>query len=146
VSGELRWAALEGTWVGVAGSRQGRPNRPVEHCPFCVGGLEAPELYEVKADAGATIPHPHGRIDAFPLVPPVPAPEGEVAARDGCRLCADEPGLLRVHPGRRLHVHLATPWCGSGTIRYVAAGELGSGTPTNPVVPEEAAAALRGAA
>jgi UDPglucose--hexose-1-phosphate uridylyltransferase len=292
VSGELRWDALEGAWVGIAGSRQGRPNRPSADCPFCVGGREAPEPYVVKAFpnrwpmfgpgdpialdgvrqpgrgasevvlyspehdaslaslgvagvrkvvdlwadrteallarpeieyvlvfenrgayAGATIPHPHGQIYAFPFVPPVPAREAEVAARHGCALCAEQPGdrlvhegphcrayvpfasawpygvlvaprrhapsladlddaerdglamalvdvlgrydrlfgrpfpyLLWVHPGRHLHVHLATPWRGSGTIRYVAAGELGSGTLTNPVVPEEAAAALRGAA
>jgi UDPglucose--hexose-1-phosphate uridylyltransferase len=291
MSGELRWDALEGVWVGVSGSRQGRPNRPSEDCPFCVGGLEAPEPYVVKAfpnrwpmfapgdpialegvrqpargasevvlyapehdaslaslgvagvrrvvdlwaerteallarpeieyvlvfenrgaDAGATIPHPHGQIYAFPFVPPVPAREAEVAARDGCALCAEEPGdrlvhdgpecrayvpfasawpygvlvaprrhvpslaaldapgrdglaaalvdvlgrydrlfgrpfpyLLWVHPGDHLHVHLATPWRGPGTIRYVAAGELGSGTLTNPVVPEDAAAALRAA-
>jgi UDPglucose--hexose-1-phosphate uridylyltransferase len=293
VSSELRWDALAGAWVGIAGERQGRPNRPSAECPFCVGGLEAPESYEVKAfpnrwpmfapgdpveletavgrapargaaevilyspehdaslatlglagirrvvelwaersaallerpeveyvlvfenrgaDAGATIPHPHGQLYAFPFVPPVPVREAEVAARDGCALCAEEPGerlvfdgrgwrayvpyasaypygllltprehvpslpeldstgrdglaaalgdvlarydrlfgvpfpyMLWVHPGVHLHVHLAPPRRGAETIRYVAAGEVGSGTLMNPVVPESAARALRDA-
>jgi UDPglucose--hexose-1-phosphate uridylyltransferase len=173
---ELRYDRLTGEWVGIAGARQGRPNRPPANgCPFCVGGLEAPEPYEVKAfpnrwpmfapgepveltgdvvpargasevvlyspehdaslgslgvehvrrvvdlwaertkallarpeveyvlvfenrgaDAGATIPHPHGQIYAFPVVPPVPAREAEVAARDGCALCGEVPDALLV--------------------------------------------------
>jgi len=37
-----------GTVVHVVASRQSRPNLPVEGCPFCVGGLEAPEPYVVR--------------------------------------------------------------------------------------------------
>lgn len=43
---------LTGAAVVIAPSRQGRPNRPdadTDGCPFCVGGLEAPEPYDVKA-------------------------------------------------------------------------------------------------
>ena len=287
--GELRRDPLTGDWIGIAGSRQGRPNRPADECPFCVGGLEAPEPYEVKAfpnrwpmfapgepvelagdvvpargasevvlyspqhdaslaslgprhvrrivdlwaerseallvrpeieyvlvfenrgpDAGATIPHPHGQIYAFPFVPPVPAREAEVAAREGCSLCRGVPpellvhdggswqawvpyasgwpyGLLLaprrhvaslpelteaerdglasalvdalgrldrlfdrefpymfwIHPGVHVHAHVAPPRRSADTLRYVASGELGSGTLTNPVVPEQAAAELR---
>jgi UDPglucose--hexose-1-phosphate uridylyltransferase len=287
--GELRRDPLTGDWVGIAGSRQSRPNRPADECPFCVGGLEAPEPYEVKAfpnrwpmfapgepvelagevvpargasevvlyspehdaslaslgvqqvrrvvdlwaersaaltarpeieyvlvfenrgaDAGATIPHPHGQIYAFPFVPPVPVREAEVAAREGCPLCrgvppellvhetgawrawvpyasawpygmllaperhvaslpelsdAERDGLagalvdalgrldrlfdrpfpymLWIHPGVHVHVHVAPPRRSAETLRYVASGEVGSGTLTNPVVPEEAAEALR---
>jgi UDPglucose--hexose-1-phosphate uridylyltransferase len=43
----------------------------------------------------------------------------------------------------RLHVEIVTPWRAAGVPRYVAAGELGSGVYFNPVVPEEAARALR---
>jgi UDPglucose--hexose-1-phosphate uridylyltransferase len=32
----------------VVGSRQARPNLPAAGCPFCPGGLEAPELYDVR--------------------------------------------------------------------------------------------------
>ncbi len=40
-----------GTVVHVVQSRQARPNLPTVGCPFCVGGLEAPEPYDVKAFA-----------------------------------------------------------------------------------------------
>lgn len=293
MTSELRWDALAGEWVGIAGDRQGRPNLPSASCPFCVGGIEAPEPYTVKAfanrwpmfapgdpvelnpalghvaargasevvlyspehdaslaslgrvgvrrvvdlwaerseallerpeveyvlvfenrgaDAGATIPHPHGQIYAFPFLPPVPAREADVAAHAGCALCAEEPGerlvfdaegwrgyvpyasaypygtllaprahvaslseldaagrdglaaalsdvlgrydrlfgapfpyMLWIHPGVHLHVHIAPPRRSAETLRYVAAGEVGSGTLMNPVVPEAAARALRDA-
>jgi UDPglucose--hexose-1-phosphate uridylyltransferase len=286
---EFRWDALLGEWVAIAGSRQGRPNRPSQGCPFCVGGVEAPEPYVVRAFpnrwpifrpgppvemtgtrapgrgaaevvlyspdhdatfaslgvegarrvvdlwterteallarpeveyvlvfenrgelAGATIPHPHGQIYGFPFVPPVPAREAEVAATDGCALCQPPPAelvvhegggwrgwvpfasgwpygllvapvdhvatlpelddagrdglaaalvdvlgrydrlfdrpfpyMLWIHPGVHLHVHLAPPLRAAETMRWVAAGELGSGTLMNPVEPERAAAELR---
>lgn len=38
-----------GTVVHVVQSRQSRPNLPSVGCPFCVGGLEAPEPYTVKS-------------------------------------------------------------------------------------------------
>jgi UDPglucose--hexose-1-phosphate uridylyltransferase len=38
-----------GTVVHVVQSRQTRPNLPSSGCPFCVGGLEAPEPYEVRS-------------------------------------------------------------------------------------------------
>ena len=37
------------TVVHIVESRQGRPNLPSDGCPFCVGGLEAPEPYDVKS-------------------------------------------------------------------------------------------------
>ncbi len=41
---------LTGAPVVIARARQDRPNRPpAEGCPFCVGGLEAPEPYRTKA-------------------------------------------------------------------------------------------------
>ncbi|HEX4679574.1 MAG TPA: galactose-1-phosphate uridylyltransferase [Gaiellaceae bacterium] len=292
MSSELRYDTLAGEWVGIAGERQSRPNRPPDDCPFCVGGIEAPVPYEVRAfpnrwpmfapgdpvvlepatgqvpargasevvlyspehdsslgslgtagvrrvidlwaertadllarpeinyvlifenrgaDVGATIPHPHGQIYAFPFVPPVPAREAAVAEH-GCALCAEEPGerlvyeseewrayvpyasaypyglliaprthisglpelgddarnglatllsdvlprydrlfgrpfpyMLWVHPGSHLHVHIAPPGRSADALRYVAAGEVGSGTLMNPVVPERAADELRNA-
>jgi UDPglucose--hexose-1-phosphate uridylyltransferase len=44
-----------------------------------------------------------------------------------------------------LHVHVQSPWRSAGLLRYVAAGELGSGVFFNPVVPEELADRLRAA-
>jgi UDPglucose--hexose-1-phosphate uridylyltransferase len=299
VSGpEFRLDPLTREWVLVVGNRQARPNQPVDGCPFCVGGLEAPDPYEVRAfenrwpamtpgptiepaeldgpgplpargatevllyspdhgaslgsigtsgvravvdlwadrteallarpevayvlvfenrgrEVGATIDHPHGQIYAFPFVPPVARREAEVAAEHGCPLCATLPGeiadgsrvvreaggwvasvpfasgypfgalvapvehvesltaldgpsrdelaaalndlvarydrlfdrpfpyLLWVHPGVHLHVHLAPPLRAAETQRFVASGEVGSGTLSNPVSPEDAAAMLR---
>ncbi|MFM8794302.1 MAG: galactose-1-phosphate uridylyltransferase [Acidimicrobiales bacterium] len=37
-----------GTRVHVVASRQSRPNLPAHDCPFCPGGMEAPEPYEVR--------------------------------------------------------------------------------------------------
>ena len=37
-----------GTAVHVVASRQSRPNLPAGECPFCPGGLEAPEPYDVR--------------------------------------------------------------------------------------------------
>jgi UDPglucose--hexose-1-phosphate uridylyltransferase len=284
VTSEIREDALTGATVAVAAARQGRPNLPREVCPFCVGGLESPEPYDVRAfgnrwptfaddrcevvlytpahDAtlwslgvggatkvvdlwaertatlgsrddiayvlvfenrgvavGATIPHPHGQIYAYDIVPPNPLGELQRAERQGCPLCAEEPGarlvtrvggwrawvpwasmypyglvvapqshtpdlpsltaesrrelatvlvdvlarldlmwqqpvpyMLWFHqrpfdggpwPSAHLHVEIAVPERAPGVMRYVAAGELGSGLYVNPVEPEAAAAALR---
>jgi UDPglucose--hexose-1-phosphate uridylyltransferase len=53
--------------------------------------------------------------------------------------------MLWLHHGFHLHVHVAPPRRSAETLRYVASGEVGSGTLTNPVVPEDAAAELRSA-
>ena len=37
-----------GTVVHVVGTRQARPNLPSSGCPFCPGGIEAPEPYDVR--------------------------------------------------------------------------------------------------
>ena len=44
----MRTNPLTGQQVVVVGKRQGRPNLPSEGCPFCVGGLEAPDPYDVR--------------------------------------------------------------------------------------------------
>lgn len=45
---DLRVDPLSGAPVVVIGSRQERPNLPRKGCPFCPGGLEAPEPYDVR--------------------------------------------------------------------------------------------------
>jgi UDPglucose--hexose-1-phosphate uridylyltransferase len=307
--GELRLDSLTGEWVNIVGHRQARPNLPDDSCPFCVGGLEAPDPYDVhwfenrwpayapgaavdvaRAEAdgvaqlpavgvcemvlfspehdqslstlpvaqvrkvvdlwaarteallarpevqyvlvfenrgrevGATIDHPHGQIYGYPFVPPAPAREAEISRAHGCPVCAEvanelDEGArvvaqsgnwvawvpfasgyaygLRVAPRAHLaslssldgparddlaallvdvlarydrlwstrvpymlwfhqapaaaddawhvHAHIAPPWREKGVARYVASGEVGSGTLSNPVVPEYAAATLRDA-
>ena len=44
---EARVDPVLGTVVHIVGTRQKRPNLPSTGCPFCVGGLEAPEPYDV---------------------------------------------------------------------------------------------------
>lgn len=283
---DVRTDELSGATVVMAGSRQHRPNRPSASCPFCVGGVEAPEPYDVKAfpnrwpsfpgdrcevvlytphheltfpdlgvdgarrvvdlwadrtvalgarpdvayvlvfenrgaEVGATIDHPHGQIYAYDRIPDVPLAELRGARRGECPVCvpadralavADADGwrawvpaasaypyglllapdvhrpdlasldgpqrdglaallvdvlarldrlfdtplpyMLWAHqrptdgglwPEAHLHLHVISPMRSPGVQRYVAAAELGSGTFVNPVVPEDAAAALRGA-
>jgi UDPglucose--hexose-1-phosphate uridylyltransferase len=306
-AGEFRLDPLTGEWVNIVGHRQGRPNLPARDCPFCVGGLEAPDAYQVRwfanrwpalapgapidfgdgasshpaagaaevvlfspdhaeslasvgieqvrrvvdlwaartaallerpeieyvlvfenrgREVGATIDHPHGQIYGYPFVPPaaareirpggaacavcrdlaaeldaqvrivteqgdwvawVPyasgyayglriAPRSHVpslpalddAARDDlARILVDALGRYdRLWPGMaepfpyllwfhqapaaggdawHVHAHVAPPLRAPGVPRYVASGELGSGTLSNPVVPEDAARALRDA-
>lgn len=318
LSAELRRDGFTGEWVSIVGNRQGRPNLPSSGCPFCVGGLEAPEPYDTKAfvnrwpayepgpavdvaalsdagidrapavgaaevilyspthdgslgslgaaqirkvidlwaertdallarpevryvlvfesrgaEVGATIHHPHGQIYAFPFVPPAAETEAARSREHGCVVCAGierevadhaEPASDRVvrddgewvawvpfastypygvtvacrsHVGRlgdlddagrdglaetmadvlgrydrlwaadparspifpylmwfhqapdvhggeyHLHLHLAPPQRAPGVSRFIAAGEVGAGTLSNPVVPEDAARTLR---
>ena len=46
MSGEFRLDPHTGGWVNIVGHRQHQPNLPTSGCPFCVGGLEAPEPYD----------------------------------------------------------------------------------------------------
>lgn len=313
---ELRFDRLSGEWVSIVGNRQARPNLPSGGCPFCVGGLEAPEPYDVKAfvnrwpayvpgpaidvaaaeaagidrldaigasevilyspqhdaslgslgaeqirkvidlwaerteallardevryvlvfesrgaEVGATIHHPHGQLYAFPFVPPAAEREARRTLETGeCVVCAELarervagermvvdhgswaawvpfasgypygvvvtstkhvggfgdllpedrdqlaglladvlaryerlwdddpkrgdifPYLMWVHQAPaaggdewHLHFHFAPPHRAPGVLRHVAAGEVGAGLLSNPVVPEHAAAELRNA-
>jgi UDPglucose--hexose-1-phosphate uridylyltransferase len=45
---DLRSDVHTGIRTYVVGSRQARPNLPDASCPFCPGGLEAPDPYEVR--------------------------------------------------------------------------------------------------
>lgn len=50
--GEMTYTQLRdqrtGATVWVNGARQTRPNLPADGCPFCPGGREAPEAYDVR--------------------------------------------------------------------------------------------------
>ena len=45
---EVRRDPVLNTVVHVVGTRQKRPNLPSTGCPFCVGGVEAPDPYDVR--------------------------------------------------------------------------------------------------
>ncbi len=274
---DLRVDPLTGDATYIVRKRQKRPNLPETGCPFCVGGLESPDPYDVRwfknrwpalpdgtaevvlyssvhdatfwelgcagarkvvdlwaertaelgkrddvdyvlifenrgPEVGATIAHPHGQIYAFDHVPELPARELATGRFDdvGDRLVssagtwqawvpyapsfpyalrlastdavADLPSLdahqrdelamllvdvlerldrlfdartpymLWIHqrptdggdwPEARLHFDIVSPWRSKGLIRFVAAGELGSGEFFNTVAPEVAAEQLR---
>ncbi|MGZ4676058.1 MAG: galactose-1-phosphate uridylyltransferase [Acidimicrobiia bacterium] len=72
---QLRHDPLTDEWVAIVGDRQSRPNQPVSGCPFCVGGLEAPEPYSARAFpnrwppfvAGAPIDLPDATAGPVPI-------------------------------------------------------------------------------
>jgi len=66
---ELRIDPLTGVQVQVTGTRQHRPNRPQSGCPFCVGGTEAPEPYEVKAFTNRWPSFPDDRCEVVLYAP-----------------------------------------------------------------------------
>src|SRR6188472_960768 len=71
---EFRLDPLTREWVAVVGGRQNRPNLPTTECPFCVGGLEAPDPYVVRAFENRWPPlRPGAPID----------PEGAAATASG---------------------------------------------------------------
>lgn len=59
----LRIDPLTGVEVQVVAARQDRPNRPTTGCPFCVGGIEAPDPYETKAFVNRWPSFPDGRSE-----------------------------------------------------------------------------------
>jgi UDPglucose--hexose-1-phosphate uridylyltransferase len=58
---------LTGAAVIVAANRQERPNLPAEACPFCVGGIEAPEPYETRwfANRWPSFPDDRSEVHLF---------------------------------------------------------------------------------
>lgn len=60
---------LTGITSVVVSSRQLRPNLPVEDCPFCVGGLEAPEPYQVRWFANRWSALGEGRCEVLLYTP-----------------------------------------------------------------------------
>jgi UDPglucose--hexose-1-phosphate uridylyltransferase len=127
-------------------------------CVLC--GEVAPALRVHDAGGWRTwVPHaspyPYGLLLA-PRRHVVGLPELEEAERDGLADALVDalgrldrlfdrpfPYMLWIHHGVHVHVHVAPPRRSADTLRYVASGEVGSGTLTNPVVPEDAAEALR---
>ena len=62
---DFREDPLTGTSTVVTGSRQHRPNLPSSGCPFCVGGLEAPEPYDVRWFPNRWPAIPDGRAEVL---------------------------------------------------------------------------------
>jgi UDPglucose--hexose-1-phosphate uridylyltransferase len=60
---------LTGATTWIVPGRQGRPNLPGTGCPFCPGGLEAPEPYEVLAFPNRWPPFPDGGAEIVLYTP-----------------------------------------------------------------------------
>jgi UDPglucose--hexose-1-phosphate uridylyltransferase len=61
--GDLRRDELTGNLTYIVDSRQSRPNLPEATCPFCPGGLEAPEPYDVRFFENRWPAMPGGRCE-----------------------------------------------------------------------------------
>lgn len=61
---DVRTDPLSGATTVITGSRQRRPNLPTSGCPFCVGGLEAPDPYETRwfTNRWPAIPDGHAEV------------------------------------------------------------------------------------
>jgi UDPglucose--hexose-1-phosphate uridylyltransferase len=66
---QLRADAHTGALTYVVGSRQARPNLPEATCPFCPGGLEAAEPYEVRWFLNRWPAMPDGRCEVVLYTP-----------------------------------------------------------------------------
>jgi UDPglucose--hexose-1-phosphate uridylyltransferase len=67
--GDLRTDPLTGARTFVVDSRQSRPNLPAAGCPFCPGGLEAPEDYDVRWFENRWPALPDGRCEVVLYTP-----------------------------------------------------------------------------
>jgi UDPglucose--hexose-1-phosphate uridylyltransferase len=66
---DLRRDPLTGARVVVVQARQDRPNLPSSGCPFCPGGLEAPDTYDVRWFKNRWPPLPDGRCEVVLFSP-----------------------------------------------------------------------------
>jgi UDPglucose--hexose-1-phosphate uridylyltransferase len=82
----VRIDPLSGVPARIVPSRQGRPMLPDGTCPFCPGGLEAPEPYEVLAFPNRWPPMDEGRAEIILFSPIHDAHLGTLDAVQGRRL------------------------------------------------------------
>ncbi len=91
---------LTGDVTSVVASRQGRPNLPDAGCPFCPGGVEAPEPYDVLAFANRWPPIPDARSEVVLYTPDHDATFWSLGAT-GARRVIDLWAERSEHLGRR---------------------------------------------
>src|SRR5262245_43299252 len=66
---ETRVDPVLDTVVHVVSARQDRPNLPSAGCPFCAGGLEAPDAYDVRWFPNRWPAMDHGRCEVVLYTP-----------------------------------------------------------------------------
>lgn len=99
--GDLRRDELTGNLTYIVDSRQSRPNLPEERCPFCPGGLEAPEPYDVRCFENRWPAMPGERCEVVLYTPEHEATFwslGAAGARKVIDLWADRSAALGARP------------------------------------------------
>lgn len=85
---DVRVDPFLGTAVHVVGARQDRPNLPSTGCPFCPGGREAPETYDVRWFPNRWPAMPGDRCEVLLYTPDHDASFASLGA-DGARRVVD---------------------------------------------------------
>jgi UDPglucose--hexose-1-phosphate uridylyltransferase len=101
---DLRVDPVHGTRVHVVGARQGRPNLPSSGCPFCVGGVEAPDPYDVRWFSNRWPAMPDDRCEVILYTPDHDATFASLGV-DGARRVVDLWAERTVELGGRPDVH-----------------------------------------
>jgi UDPglucose--hexose-1-phosphate uridylyltransferase len=99
---ELRTDVHTGVSTYVVASRQERPNLPQTTCPFCPGGLEAPDDYDVRWFPNRWPAMPDGRCEVILYSPEHDASLwslGAAGARGVIDLWAERTAALGARPG-----------------------------------------------
>jgi UDPglucose--hexose-1-phosphate uridylyltransferase len=77
---------LSGDLVHVVANRQGRPNLPASGCPFCPGGAEAPNAYDVRWFPNRWPPLPDARAEIVLYTPRHDAAFWQLSVREARRV------------------------------------------------------------
>ena len=145
-----RTEPLTGDVTYIVAARQGRPNLPSSGCPFCPGGVEAPEHYEVFSFPNRWPPIPDGRSEVV-LYSPVHDATFWSLGVDGARKVVDlwaersaalgarddvhyvlvfenrgpEVGATIAHPHGQIYAYDVVPPLPFAELRRAAASETG---------------------
>jgi len=92
---------LSGSPSWMVPTRQDRPNLPIDSCPFCIGGIEAPDAYEVLAFPNRWPPFDDGRAEIVLYAPDHDASFADLAPEQARRvidLWAERSRVLGARP------------------------------------------------
>ncbi|HEV2373600.1 MAG TPA: hypothetical protein VGS19_15680 [Streptosporangiaceae bacterium] len=142
---DLRIDPLTGAYAVLTPWRQQRPNLPEGHCPFCPGGLEAPDPYHVRWIPNRWPALPEGRHEVILHSPdhhatfPALGEEQSArvvelwSARTAVLSARDDVGYVFVFENRGRQIgatidHPHSQVMAFGVVPPIAAAELGTGT------------------
>src|SRR4051794_36195893 len=77
---------LSGDHVRIVPGRDARPNQPAGQCPFCPGGIEAPDAYEVRAFPNRWPPFDDGRAEVVLYSPRHAESFGDLSTEEARRV------------------------------------------------------------